>query len=347
MNTTKLSNSTLNVSKLCLGTMTWGQQNTQAEAFSQIDLAIENGINFIDTAELYPVPPKAETQGKTERILGNYLKQSGNRDQLVIATKIAPKGPGIDYIRENMALDWINIHQAVDASLERLKIDTIDLYQIHWPQRDNNRFGQLNFQINNDEHTISIVETLEALADIIKQGKVKHIGISNETPWGVMEYLHLAEKHNLPRIVSIQNPYNLLNRSFEIGLSEISHRENVGLLAYSPLAFGTLSGKYLNQPWPENSRLALFERFDHRYTSSKQAQLAIQAYVDLAKEFKLMPVHLALAFNNQQPFVASNIIGATNLKQLQENIDSTNVALSSEVLRRIDEINAVYRIPCP
>ena len=251
MNTHQLSNSTLKVSKLCLGTMTWGEQNTQADAFSQLDFAIDNGINFIDTAEVYPVPPKAETQGRTERILGNYLKKSGNRDKLVIATKIAPEGQGIDYVRPNMALDWNNIHQAVDTSLERLQIGTIDLYQIHWPQRDNNRFGQLNYQAGTQEIATPIIETLKALADVIKQGKVRYIGISNETPWGVMKYLQLAEKHDLPKIVSVQNPYNLLNRSYEVGLSEISHRENIGLLAYSPLAFGVLTGKYQTQPWPE------------------------------------------------------------------------------------------------
>lgn len=327
--------------------MTWGEQNTQNEAFSQLDLALEHGINFIDTAELYPVPPKAETQGYTEEILGNYLKSSGNRDKFVIATKVAPPGPGIDYIRPNMALDWNNIHQAVDASLARLQTDAIDLYQVHWPQRDNNRFGALNYQAGTQQNTTPIIETLEALADVIKQGKVRYIGISNETPWGMMKYLQLAEKHDLPKIVSIQNPYNLLNRSYEVGLSEISHRENIGLLAYSPLAFGVLTGKYQTKPWPENSRLALFERFDHRYTSSKNANNAVQAYVDLAKEFDLSPVHLALAFVSQQQFVASNIIGATNLTQLKENISSAEVVLSDEVMSRLEEIGNTYRIPCP
>ncbi|WP_420851311.1 NADP(H)-dependent aldo-keto reductase [Parashewanella hymeniacidonis] len=343
----RLANSSLEVSKLCIGTMTWGEQNTQSEAFSQLDLALEHGINFIDTAELYPVPPKAETQGCTEEILGNYLKSSGNRDKFVLATKVAPQGPAIDYIRPNMALDWNNIHQAVDSSLERLQTDAIDLYQIHWPQRDNNRFGSLNYQAGTQQNTTPIIETLEALADVIKQGKVRYIGISNETPWGMMKYLQLAEKHDLPKIVSIQNPYNLLNRSYEVGLSEISHRENIGLLAYSPLAFGVLTGKYQTKPWPKSSRLALFERFDHRYTSSENANKAVQAYVDLAREFNLAPVHLALAFINQQQFVASTIIGATNLTQLKENIDSADVVLSDEVMSRLEEIGSTYRIPCP
>ena len=323
--------------------MTWGQQNTQAEAFSQLDLAIDSGINFIDTAELYPVPPKPETQGDTEVILGNYLKQSGKRNKLIIASKVATD---TSYIRNNAALDWSNIHQAVDDSLKRLQIDTIDLYQVHWPHRNTNFFGSLNYEEKADEISTPIINTLEALADVVKQGKVKYIGVSNETPWGLMTYLHLAEKHNLPRVVSIQNPYNLLNRSFEVGLSEVAHRENIGLLAYSPMAFGVLSGKYLKQPWPENSRLKLFKRFDQRY-SSATAKQATKAYVELAKEFNISPAQLALAFVNQQQFLASNIIGATNLKQLQENIDSASITLSDEIKNRIEEISTLYRIPCP
>lgn len=342
----RIPHSNLEVSKICLGTMTWGEQNTQAEAFAQLDYAIGNGINFIDTAEMYPVPPKPETQGETERILGQYIKARGNRDDLVIATKIAAPGGKSDYIRKNMALDWNNIHQAVDASLARLQIDTIDLYQIHWPDRNTNFFGELFYDQQDQEHQTPILETLEALAEVIRQGKVRYIGVSNETPWGLMKYLQLAEKHGLPRIVSVQNPYNLLNRSFEVGMSEISHRENLPLLAYSPLAFGALTGKYCNDQWPEGARLTLFKRFA-RYTGSQMALEATKAYVDLAREFKLTPAQMALAFVNSRQFVGSNIIGATDLYQLKENIDSLKVTLSPELLVRLNELSDKFRLPCP
>ena len=342
----RIPHSNLEVSKICLGTMTWGEQNTQAEAFAQLDYAIGNGINFIDTAEMYPVPPKPETQGETERILGQYIKARGNRDDLVIATKIAAPGGKSDYIRKNMALDWNNIHQAVDASLARLQIDTIDLYQLHWPDRNTNFFGELFYDEQDHEHQTPILETLEALAEVIRQGKVRYIGVSNETPWGLMKYLQLAEKHGLPRIVSVQNPYNLLNRSFEVGMSEISHREELPLLAYSPLAFGALTGKYCNDQWPEGARLTLFKRFA-RYTGSQMALEATKAYVDLAREFKLTPAQMALAFVNSRQFVGSNIIGATDLYQLKENIDSLKVTLSPELLVRLNELSDKFRLPCP
>lgn len=343
----RLSHSSLNVSQICLGTMTWGAQNTQAQAFEQLDYAIAEGINFIDTAEMYPVPPEAETQGETERILGNYLKQRGNRDNLVIATKVAAPGGKSDYIRPNMALDWRNIHAAVDASLERLQLETIDLYQVHWPDRQTNFFGELSYD-QQDEHEklTPIIDTLEALADLVKVGKIRYIGISNETPWGFMEYLRLAEKHDLPKIVSVQNPYNLLNRSYEVGMAEISHREEVPLLAYSPLAFGALSGKYLNDQWPEGARMTLFKRFA-RYTGTQMALEATNAYVELAREFKMSPAQMALAFVNSRKFVASNIIGATNLEQLKENIDSIHCAISPELQLRLDELALLYRFPCP
>jgi len=295
---------------------------------------------------MYPVPPKPETQGETERILGQYIKAHGNRDDLVIATKIAAPGGKSDYIRKNMALDWYNIHQAVDASLARLQIDTIDLYQIHWPDRNTNFFGELFYDQQDQEHQTPILETLEALAEVIRQGKVRYIGVSNETPWGLMKYLQLAEKHGLPRIVSVQNPYNLLNRSFEVGMSEISHRENLPLLAYSPLAFGALTGKYCNDQWPEGARLTLFKRFA-RYTGSQMALEATKAYVDLAREFKLTPAQMALAFVNSRQFVGSNIIGATDLYQLKENIDSLKVTLSPELLVRLNELSDKFRLPCP
>ncbi|QSX29262.1 NADP(H)-dependent aldo-keto reductase [Shewanella cyperi] len=342
----RIPHSSLEVSTLCLGTMTWGEQNTQAEAFAQMDYAIGRGINFIDAAEMYPVPPRPETQGETERIIGNYLKARGNRDELIIATKIAAPGDKSDYIRPNMALDWNNIHAAVDASLERLGVETIDLYQLHWPDRHTNFFGELMFNADDHEQQTPIIETLEALAEVIRAGKVRYIGVSNETPWGLMKYLHLADKHGLPRIVSVQNPYNLLNRSFEVGMSEISHREELPLLAYSPLAFGMLSGKYRGGRWPEGARLTLFKRFA-RYNSSEMALKATDAYVALAEEHGLSPAQMALAFVSSRRFVGSNIIGATTLEQLEENIDSHLMTLSDEVLAAIDALGQIYRLPCP
>ncbi|QSX40007.1 NADP(H)-dependent aldo-keto reductase [Shewanella cyperi] len=342
----RIPHSSLEVSTLCLGTMTWGEQNTQAEAFAQMDYAIGRGINFIDAAEMYPVPPRPETQGETERIIGNYLKARGNRDELIIATKIAAPGGKSDYIRPNMALDWNNIHAAVDASLERLGVETIDLYQLHWPDRHTNFFGELMFNADDHEQQTPIIETLEALAEVIRAGKVRYIGVSNETPWGLMKYLHLADKHGLPRIVSVQNPYNLLNRSFEVGMSEISHREELPLLAYSPLAFGMLSGKYRGGRWPEGARLTLFKRFA-RYNSTEMALKATDAYVALAEEHGLSPAQMALAFVSSRRFVGSNIIGATTLEQLEENIDSHLMTLSDEVLAAIDALGQIYRLPCP
>ncbi len=246
-----------------------------------------------------------------------------------------------------MALDWRNLHEAVDSSLERLQIDTIDLYQVHWPDRNTNFFGELSYQqVDENEKLTPIIDTLEALAALQKEGKIRYIGVSNETPWGLMKYLQLAEKHNLPRVVSVQNPYNLLNRSFEVGMAEISHREEVPLLAYSPLAFGALSGKYLDDQWPEGARLTLFKRFA-RYTGSQVALDATKAYVELAREFKLSPAQMSLAFVNSRKFVGSNIIGATNLEQLKENIDSINTSISPELMVRLDELAQVYRLPCP
>ncbi|KJY83692.1 aldo/keto reductase [Vibrio galatheae] len=340
----KLPHSTLEVSKICLGTMTFGEQNTEQQAFSQLDYALERGVNFIDTAEMYPVPPNGKSQGLTEQYIGNWLAKSGKREKVVLATKVA--GPrNVPYIRDNMSLDRKNIHLAIDDSLQRLQTDYVDLYQLHWPQRQTNCFGQLNYPYPDDQEEVTLIETLEALAELIKAGKVRYIGVSNETPWGVMTLLRLAEKHELPRIVSIQNPYNLLNRSFEVGLSEISHYEGVQLLAYSPLAFGCLSGKYLQGARPEGARCSLFERFVRYFTP--QGEQATQAYVDLAKQHGLDPAQMALAFVNQRPFVASNIIGATNLEQLKSNIDSLDVMLTDELLQGIQEIGTTYSNPCP
>lgn len=344
MQYTKLPHSTLELSKICLGTMTFGAQNSQAEAFEQLDYALERGVNFIDTAEMYPVPPTAETQGLTETYIGNWLKKSGKREKVVLATKVA--GPrNLPYIRDNMRLDRRNIHLAIDDSLSRLNTDYVDLYQLHWPQRQTNCFGQLNYPYPDEQEEVSLVETLDALSELVKAGKIRYIGVSNETPWGVMSLLKLAEKHELPRIVSIQNPYNLLNRSFEVGLSEISHYEGVQLLAYSPLAFGCLSGKYLNGARPKGARCTLFERFARYFTP--QGILATQAYVDIANKHGLDPAQMALAFVNQRPFVASNIIGATNLEQLKSNIDSLDVVLTEELLKDLQEVGTTYSNPCP
>jgi aryl-alcohol dehydrogenase-like predicted oxidoreductase len=344
MQYTKLPHSTLEVSKLCLGTMTFGEQNSLNDACNQLDYALERGLNFIDTAEMYPIAPKPETQGMTEAYIGQWLEKTGKREKVILATKVS--GPmRIPYVREKMALDHRNIHQAIDDSLRRLKTDYIDLYQLHWPQRNTNCFGVLNYPDNPAKADVTLIETLEAMSDLVRAGKVRYIGVSNETPWGLMTYLRLAEKHDLPRIITIQNPYNLLNRSFEIGLSEISHFEGVKLLAYSPLAFGILSGKYLNGNMPANARCTLFDRFKRYFTP--QGMKATQAYVDLAKEYDLDPAQMALAFINQRPFIGSNIIGATTMEQLKTNIDSLDITLSDELLRQIEKIATIYSNPCP
>ncbi|MGF1685572.1 NADP(H)-dependent aldo-keto reductase [Photobacterium japonica] len=339
-----IPNTHLEVSKICLGTMTFGEQNTEKEAHSQLDLALERGVNFIDTAEMYPVPPKADTQGLTERYIGNWLKKTGRRDKVILATKVA--GPrSLPYIRPDMALDRRNIHDAVETSLERLHTDYIDLYQLHWPQRETNCFGQLNYTPKDDQSGVTINDSLDALADLVRAGKVRYIGLSNETPWGVMSFLKLAEKHDLPRVVTIQNPYNLLNRSFEVGLSEISHHEGVELLAYSPLAFGALSGKYLQGARPAGARCTLFERFSRYF--NPQGIAATQAYVDVAHKHGLDPAQMALAFVNQRPFVASNIIGATTLDQLEANIASIDLHLSEDVMADLHAVGVQYSNPCP
>ncbi len=342
-----LGQTDLDVSLICLGTMTWGQQNTAQEAFAQMDYALDRGVNFFDVAELYPVVPKAETQGLSEQYIGQWLAKSGNRENIVLASKVTGRGeanPGTMHIRNGPRLNKEQIHQAIDGSLTRLQTDYLDLYQVHWPERSTNFFGALGYQ-HGDDDGVEIRETLLAMADLVKQGKVRHIGISNETPWGVMEYLRLAEELNLPRIASIQNPYNLLNRSFEIGLAEMSIRENVSMLAYSPMAFGVLSGKYNGGVKPEGSRLALFERFQ-RY-SNPQALAAAESYTQLAQEYGLAPDQMALAFVNQQQFMTSNIIGATTMEQLQRNIESVDIVLDNEIIKAINVINHKYCIPSP
>ncbi|MHB0776907.1 NADP(H)-dependent aldo-keto reductase [Halomonas sp. WWR20] len=343
MQTRPLGNTGIEVSRLCLGTMTFGEQNSEAEAHAQLDRATEFGINFIDTAEMYPVPPKAETQGRTESYLGSWLKRSGKRQKMVIATKAA--GPGLEHIRGGPRLNREHLHQAIDTSLKRLGTDYVDLYQLHWPDRNANFFGKLGYVPDENEDCTPLEETLEALKELVEAGKVRAIGLSNETPWGVMRCLHLADTQGLPRVASVQNPYNLLNRSFEVGLAEIAHREHVGLLAYSPLAFGALSGKYLNGARPPQGRLTLFERFK-RYTS-EVADDAIHAYVDIAREHGLDPAQMALAFVNSRPFLTSNIIGATTMEQLEANLASEEMSLDSTVIDAIEAVHRRLPNPCP
>lgn len=343
----KLGNSDLQVSKICLGTMTYGEQNTEAEAHEQMDYAISQGVNFFDTAEMYPVPPMEHTQGKTEDFIGTWLKKTGKRNEIILATKVA--GPGMmPYLRGGVQLIPEQINAALDASLKRLQTEYIDLYQIHWPARNNNYFGPLGYERNEEETKITITNQMEdgyaCLIKAVERGKVRHLGISNETPWGAMQYQLLAQKNSWPAIVSIQNPYSLLNRSYEIGLAEISHREKMGLLAYSPLGFGMLSGKYMHSS-PVNARLTLYERFT-RY-SNQEGISATAAYVNLASECGYSAAQMALAFVNTRPFLTANIIGATSMQQLKENIDSINIKLSDDIVEKIELIHQEYPNPCP
>ncbi|WP_312600716.1 NADP(H)-dependent aldo-keto reductase [Pseudomonas luteola] len=340
-----LGRTTISVSELCLGTMTWGEQNTQDEAFAQIDRAAEHGINFMDAAEMYPVPSRPETYGQTERIIGNYFKKRGNRDQWILTSKVAGPGNNISHIRDgNLKHNRQHIVAALEGSLERLQTDYIDLYQLHWPDRETNFFGKLGY-VHNDKTFTPLEETLEVLNEQVQTGKIRHIGLSNETPWGTMRFLQLAEERGWPRAVTIQNPYNLLNRSFEVGLAEIAIREQCGLLAYSPLAFGMLTGKYANGARPEHARLTLFSRFT-RY-NNPETMRATEQYVQLAKQHGLDPAQMALAYVTSRPFVTSNIIGATSLEQLQSNLDSINLTLSEEVVAGIEAIHKIQPNPAP
>jgi aryl-alcohol dehydrogenase-like predicted oxidoreductase len=337
----------MQVSVICLGTMTFGEQNSFEEAAAQLDYAVGEGVNFIDAAEMSPVPPRAATQGATERFIGRWLHSSGKRPEVLLATKVSGRNPpngDFGHLRGGPRLTREQIHSAIDDSLERLQTDHVDLYQVHWPERVTNFFGQLGYR-HHETDAVAIEETLAALAEVVKSGKARAIGISNETPWGVMEYLRLARERDFPRVVSIQNPYSLLNRSFEVGLAEIAIRERVGLLAYSPLAFGLLTGKYLGGARPEGARLTRFERFA-RYTNP-QAEAATEAYVALAREAGLDPSQMALAFVNRQQFTTSTIIGATTMEQLRCNIASVDVTLDKALLGEIEAIHARYTIPAP
>ncbi|ENX20889.1 NADP(H)-dependent aldo-keto reductase [Acinetobacter sp. CIP 102136] len=335
--------------EICLGTMTFGEQNTQEQAFQQLDYALDQGVYFWDTAEMYPVPPKPETQGATERIIGNWIAARGGRDKLFLASKIAGPSQGGSHIRDGKTRFVADeISAAIDQSLSRLQTDYIDLYQLHWPQRLTNFFGKLgygNAEAAEDRTVTDLEETLTALQDEIKKGRIRYIGLSNETPWGTMKFLHLAEKLGLSKFVSVQNPYNLLNRTYEIGMSEIAHYEGVGLLAYSPLAFGYLTGKFRHGARPANARVTLFSRFS-RY-SNPQSEWATEQYAQLAEQHGLSLTQLALAFIKQQFFVTSTIIGATNLDQLKENIQAFEIDLSEEILKAIEDIHRQQPNPAP
>ena len=339
----QLGASDLHVSELALGTMTFGQQNSPSEAHAQLDYAVAQGVNFIDTAEMYPVPGKPETQGRSEEFVGNWLKSQA-RDKLVIATKVAGPARGFDWIRGGpRAVDRDNITAAIHGSLRRLQTDYIDLYQIHWPARNVPMFGRNEFEPGLERPCTSVEEQLTVLSELVQSGKVRHIGLSNETPWGIAEFLKTSERLGLDRIVSVQNPYNLINRTFEIGLHEMCYREKVGLLAYSPLAFGLLSGKYVNDA-PANSRLTLFPEFGQRYRKLN-VPAAVAAYASLAAERGLSPAAMALAFIRSRPFVASTIVGATSMRQLQENLG--NVELDAKTLDAIELIHARYPNSAP
>jgi|TARA_B110000438_G_scaffold266999_1_gene281477 aryl-alcohol dehydrogenase-like predicted oxidoreductase len=349
MNFKKLGNTDLKVSTICLGTMTWGEQNTQKDAFEQIDYAVDQGINFFDTAELYAVPMKLETRGKTSQYIGEWFSTTKKRDKVILADKVAGTS-GMDWLRPNNETTSLNKKQikfACERSLKDLKTDYIDLYQVHWTDRPSGAFsGKLEYEHKNTDNLVSIEETLDGLNNLVKAGYVRHIGISNETAWGTSQYLKLAEQKKLTKIVSIQNAYNFLNRGFEVGLSEIAIREKVGLLAYSPLASGYLSGKYRNGAMPKNSRMDLFYDFWPRYRTLN-SEKAIEEYWNLAQKFNLNLAQIAIKFCEIQPFLTSVIIGATTMEQLKTNIDSVNINLDSEVIKQIGEIHKKYPNPCP
>tara|TARA_B100000809_G_scaffold266794_1_gene331655 strand:+ start:28723 stop:29760 length:1038 start_codon:yes stop_codon:yes gene_type:complete len=345
MKYTKIPNTEIEVSKLCLGTMTFGQQNTEQEAHEQLNYAAEKGINFIDTAEMYSIPSSQETQGNSERYVGSWLKDQ-KREDLVVATKIAGPNPGLKYMRENMDFSKESIDFALERSLKNLQTDYIDVYQLHWPERGVNSFGILNYKHNPKEQwEDNFKEVIYNLDSLVQQGKIRHYGVSNETPWGTMRHIQESNQHNLSRVKTIQNPYSLLNRSFEIGISEVSLRENVGLLAYSPLGFGVLSGKYFNNQLPEKSRLKLFPNFNR--FSNEQAIFLARKYSEMAKKHNLSLVELALAFVQEQSFLTSSIIGATTMEQLKENIATIDVRLTSELLQEIDLIHRLQPNPAP
>lgn len=340
-----LGTSELKVSAICLGTMTYGQQNTEAEAHNQLDHASAQGINFIDTAEMYPVPPHAETYTRTETIVGNWLKHQ-SRDKVILATKVAGPRRGIEWIRGGpTALDRSNIRAAIEGSLKRLQTDYIDLYQLHWPERNTPIFGQYQFDPSLEKERVPILEQLEALAELVQEGKIRHIGVSNEQPWGVMEFVRLAKEYDLPRIASIQNSYSLINRGYEFGMTEIGYREQISLLPYSPLAFGYLSAKYLVDPTAQG-RVNDFPGFAQRY-DKPNVQPAVMAYAQLARKHNMTPAQLALSFVYRRWFVTSTIIGATSMAQLEENLSAWEKPLSDDIMAEIESIHLRYMNPAP
>lgn len=341
----ELGDTGIRVSKICLGTMTWGEQNSESEAFTQLDLALDRGVNFIDTAEMYPVPAREETYSRTETIIGNWIRNRGKRDDIVLATKAAGPAPWLTYVRNTPDFSNGQLVRAVEESLKRLQTDYIDLYQLHWPERSTNFFGKLGYHHENGHTGTPFGDILETLQRLIEAGKIRHIGISNETPWGLAEFHRLAALHGLPRMVSIQNPYNLLNRTFEIGLAEMAIRNRTGLLAYSPLGFGVLSGKYLGAASPEGARITRFPRFS-RY-SGPNAVRATAHYVSLAKAAGLRPAPMALAYVHSRPFVNSTIIGATSTDQLVENLDSIDLVLTDDLLEAIEAVHRDIPNPAP
>jgi len=344
MNYKKLGNTDIDVSTICLGTMTWGEQNTQEEAFQQMDYALDQGVNFWDTAELYSVPPKAETYGHTEIIIGNWFKENKKRDKVILASKVA--GPMRAYLRgggNNYGIEKMS--QAINDSLKRLQTDYIDLYQLHWPERNTNMFGRLGYEHKENEWN-KFEDVLGNLQKFIKEGKIRQIGLSNETPWGVSKCLELSKEKGLPRMMSVQNPYSLLNRTYEVGLAEISIRDEIGLLAYSPLASGYLTGKYRNNQLPKNSRIERDGDFWTRYNKPNTTQ-AVDAYYEISKKHNLNFAQMSLKFCEIQPFMTTVIIGATTMEQLQTNIESVNIKLTDEVINEINEVQKVYPNPCP
>ena len=341
----KLGNTDLDVSLICLGTMTWGTQNTEKDAFEQMDYSVSQGVNFFDTAEIYSVPPTSDSYGKTEVMIGNWFEKRKNRDKIILASKVA--GPGCDWIRGGgNNFDEKKIGEAIDGSLKRLKTDYIDLYQLHWPERSTNFFGRRDYSYNNKEDVWNSFENiLDALSKHIKSGKIRYIGMSNETPYGLSRYLEISKNKGAPRMMSVQNPYSLVNRTYEIGMSEISIRQKCGLLVYYPLAAGALSGKYRNGEMPKKSRMALFKGWERHL--NPLAMRAYDEYYKLAKDFNLTMVQLAQSFVNSRPFVTSNIIGATTMEQLKENIDSVNIDFTDEMMERVDKIHNENPNPSP
>lgn len=345
MKYTNLPNTNIKVSKLCLGTMTFGNQNTEAEGHAQMDYAFEKGINFFDTAELYPVPATAETSGRTSKIVGSWIKKTGNRDKIILASKIAGPGDYTAHIRTT-GFSPEAIREAVNLELERLQTDYIDLYQLHWPERQTNMFGIRDYKHNpKDKWEDNFNEVLQTLDEVIKEGKIRQVGISNEKAWGAMRYLEESNKHNLPRMITIQNAFSLLNRVFEGDMAEVAIRENIGLLAYSPMAFGVLSGKYIKGIAEENSRLKMHPRFA-RY-SSEQSTEATKKYLKIAEDHNMSLAQMSLAFVTQQPFLTSTIIGASSVDQLSENIESINIELDVDLLGKINAVHAVIPNPAP